>query len=266
MSSIKDSFNKSAHFYDDVAFLQQEVASRLREKLQLVKINNSTALDLGAGTGLFTKLLKSRFDSVLAIDIAKDTLKINKSNNKNIIPICASAYELPFTDNSFGVVLSNLMLQWCFNLPVALKEANRILKEDSPLMFSTFGVDTLCELRYSWRQVDNNYHTNDFFDMHTIGDMLIGAGFSSPVMETEHITLTYDKVFDIMADLKKLGANLVQNQHSGLTGKDKFNKMLEYYEGFRVNNKLPVTYEVIYGHAWKQNSSLASTVINNNLA
>jgi len=120
------------------------------------------------------------------------------------------------------------------------------------LMFSTFGPDTLKELRIAFQGVDGHTHLNRFADMHDIGDMLVAAGFSDPVMDMEYITLTYDDVKAVMQDLRSIGAhNATAGRASGMMGKKAWSRVLENYEALRRDGKLPATFEVIYGHAWK---------------
>ncbi len=254
MFSVQQSFNKSAKSYNSVAVLQKEIATRLMAKLQIINANAGIILDLGAGTGISSKILQDNFakSNILALDIAKETLIINRNNNNSIQQICADSYKIPLKDNSVDIIFSNLMLQWCFNLDELFKELQRVLNTNGLLIFSTFGPDTLYELKYSWQQVEDNNHVNQFSDMHTIGDILLANKFLSPVMEAEYINLTYEKVRHLMLDLKKLGANNINNPNKTLTGKGKFQKMLQEYEKFRINDKIPATYEVIYGHAWNK--------------
>ena len=255
MFSVKQSFNQSAHHYNDVSVLQQEIANRLFQRLELLKPKTKTIIDLGAGTGISTHLLQQNFthSHIIAVDIAQMPLLINQQAHPKTSAICADAYHLPFANQSIDLIISNAMLQWCWDLPSILKECQRVLGRNGLFIFTTFGLDTLIELKKSWAMVDDKTHVNHFFDMHTIGDMLLTCGLKDPVMETEYITLTYQKVVEIMSDLKKLGANYVPDANRGLTGKNAFSQMISAYETFRHNGKLPTTYEVIYGHVWQSN-------------
>lgn len=255
MNKIRRSFNKAAQNYNQHAVLQQEVAKRLFFNLQLVKNPLKTILDLGAGTGFLTHLLVDKFKNskVIALDFAQESLKINQANNNNVI--CANANKLPFASNSVDVIVSNLMMQWCSDLPSLFAECYRVLKQDGVFMFSSFGVDTLQELKQSWQSVDNAQHINEFVDMHTIGDALLEQSFKDPVMTMEMFNLTYETVNDLMRDLKNIGASTLKTPQQGLMGKNKFKKMQDNYEKLRQESKLPASYEVIYGHAFKSNTS-----------
>jgi malonyl-CoA O-methyltransferase len=261
MSQVRSAFNKASNNYEDHAFLQKEIAIRLDQKLNIISSNSAVVLDLGAGTGLLSQQLEKRFtdSNIIALDFAQNSLKNNKLTNK----ICANANHLPLADNSVDIVTSSLMMQWCPDLKQLFCEIHRVLKNDGLILFSTFGPDTLKELKKSWSVVDNEAHVNTFIDMHDIGDQMLGCGFQSPVMEMEKFTLTYQTVADLLRDLKAIGAQSVDARSKSLMGKDKFKLMVEMYESFRKDGKLPATYEVIYGHAWKRDSSVGAIEINN---
>lgn len=261
MSQVRTAFNKASNNYEDHAFLQKEVANRLDQKLNIISSNSAVILDLGAGTGLLSQQLSERFtdSTIIALDFAQNSLKNNSTNKK----ICADAYHLPLADNSVDLVISSLMMQWCPDLKQLFSEIHRVLKNDGLILFSTFGPDTLKELKKSWSVVDNDTHVNTFTDMHDIGDQLLNTGFQSPVMEMETLTLTYQTVIDLLRDLKAIGAQTVNTRSKSLMGKDKFKLMVEMYESFRKDGKLPATYEVVYGHAWKRISTIGKIEINN---
>ena len=261
MSQVRSAFNKASSHYDEHAFLQKEIAARLDAKLDVISGKSNVILDLGSGTGLLGKQLSKRFpdSQLICLDFAQASLKHNPSNHK----ICADAYQLPLADNSVDIVVSSLMMQWCPDLKQLFSEIHRVLKNNGLILFSTFGPDTLKELKKSWSVVDNDTHVNTFTDMHDIGDQMLGAGFQSPVMEMETLTLTYQTVTDLLRDLKAIGAQTVSARSKSLMGKDKFQLMIKMYESYRKDGKLPATYEVIYGHAWKRSSTLGVIEINN---
>lgn len=261
MSSVRSAFNKASDQYDAHALLQKEIAIRLDAKLDVIAGSSKIIVDLGAGTGLLSHQLSKRFpdSQLVCLDFAHQSLSHNLSNNK----ICADANHLPLADNSVDMVISSLMMQWCPDLKQLFSEIHRVLKNDGLILFSTFGPDTLKELKKSWSVVDDETHVNTFTDMHDIGDQILGAGFQSPVMEMEKLTLTYQTVTDLLRDLKAIGAQTVCNRSKSLMGKDKFQLMIKMYESYRADGKLPATYEVIYGHAWKRVNKLGGIAISN---
>jgi malonyl-CoA O-methyltransferase len=165
--------------------------------------------------------------------------------------LCADAEHLPLAPQSLDMVFSNLMLQWCQDPRRLFSGLARALKPGGLFIFSSLGPDTLHELRACWEAADDLPHVNSFVDMHDLGDSLIRAGFTDPVMETDRLILTYDDVDTLMQDLKRLGAhNVHAGRRKALTGKGRFDRVRELYERSRRQGKLPATYEVVYGHAW----------------
>lgn len=274
---VRASFNKAADSYDAAAVLQKEVRQRMFDRLDLIRIKPKTILDAGSGTGHASRLLADRFNdsSIIQLDIAMGMLEKSRYANgfgskmKNSLKqllgfagpdaICADMENLPLAANSIDFIWSNLAVQWCNNLDAVFSEANRALMPGGLLMFSSFGPDTLKELREA-SAVDPDYvHVNRFIDMHDVGDALTRAGFSSPVLDVEHFTLTYDDVLGVMRDLKAIGAhNVTQGRRRGLEGKSFLHNLTERYERFRQQGKLPATFEVVYGHAWKPEAQAKS--------
>lgn len=255
------SFNRAADTYDEVAVLQREVGERLIERLDLIKINPQVILDVGCGTGDTTLRLAGCYKAakLIGLDFAGNMLKQTRNKlswrqrffARQFSFLCADAESLPVADNSVDFIFSNLALQWCNNLPDTFREFYRVLKPEGLLMFSSFGPDTLKELKESWRAADASEHVHAFIDMHHVGDALLRSGFSDPVMDMEYFTLTYENILQLMRELKYLGAHNVSSQRNrNLTGKSKIKMMSDHYEKYRKDGKLPATYEVVYGHAW----------------
>lgn len=261
--AVRRAFSRAASQYDAAAVLQREVCNRMLERLDLVKLQPVRVLDAGCGTGWGTRQLSLRYPAaqVVALDIAYGMLQAARGNTgwwKKLFVgakqhhLCADIEALPLAANSVELVWSNLAVQWMNDLPSAFRELHRTLKVDGLLMFSTFGPDTLKELRAAFAPVDGHSHVNRFADMHDIGDMLVEAGFAEPVMDMEMLTLTYDDVRAVMQDLKSIGAhNATAGRGNGLMGKAAWQQVMANYERFRRDGKLPATFEIVYGHAWK---------------
>lgn len=260
---VRRAFSRAAQDYDAAAVLQREVCVRMLEKLDYIKLQPARVLDVGSGTGWGTRQLGERYPKaeVTALDIAIGMLQHARGTAswwqklfaaKRESYLCADVEALPVASGSVDMVWSNLALQWCNDLPATFVELQRVLKVDGLLMFSSFGVDTLQELRIAFDGVDGHNHVNRFADMHDVGDMLVAAGFADPVMEMERLTLTYDDVRAVMQDLKSIGAhNATSGRAQGMMGKAAWQRVTGNYEKLRRNGKLPATFEIIYGHAWK---------------
>jgi len=265
---VRQAFSKAAPDYDGLAVLQKEIGSRLMERLDLIKLEPKRILDVGSGTGTWSEQLAKRYKGaeVISLDLAPGMVQHARSQlsawNRRFGKrrfVCGDAENLPIADNSVDMIFSNVSLQWCQDLDKTFREFQRVLRPGGLLMFTTFGPDTLTELRQAWATVDNAVHVNAFIDMHDIGDALMRSKIADPVMDTENIILTYKKAKTLMRELKGIGAhNVTAGRNHGLTGKSKLQKMLAAYEGFRTaDNTLPVTYEVVYGHAWGNESQAA---------
>ena len=265
---VRASFNRAANTYDAAAVLQKLVQGEMLSRLELVKIKPKAILDAGCGTGHGSFALQRRYKNaqVFSLDIALGMLQKTRLQQpylrrlfsaENLI--CADIECLPIADNSMGMVWSNLALQWCNNLDAAFGEFARVLQPEGLIMFSTFGPDTLKELRAATQ--NNSTHVSRFIDMHDIGDALIRCGFSAPALDVESYTLTYDHVKAVMTDLKNIGAhNATAGRARGLQGKGFLQNLTQNYEQFRTGlkedgGKLPATFEVVYGHAWYNGKS-----------
>lgn len=252
---VRDAFDRAARTYDAAAVLQHEVGKRLLERLELTTLTPARILDMGCGTGQSTPELMRRYrgTQTVAADFAPAMLREVRRRFWFRRPglVCADAAALPFSTAGFDLVFCNLMLQWCDDLDPCLTELRRVITSQGLLLFSTLGPDTLRELRAAWREVDGGTHVNGFVDMHDIGDALIRAGFVEPVMDVEHITLTYEDVFGLMHDLKRIGAhNVTAGRARNLTGRARMRSLAAAYEHMRRDGRLPATYEVVYGTAW----------------
>jgi len=249
-------FDRAAGTYDAAAALQNEIGDRLLERLDFIRMQPRRVLDLGAGTGTCTAALLQRYRGaqVVALDIAPGMLRRAKARGgwfRKPGCVCADAEALPFADDSFDCIFSNLMIQWCLDIEPLFTELRRVLAPGGCLLFSTFGPDTLMELRRSWEAVDGYTHVNRFIDMHDIGDALLRTRWAEPVMDSERLTVTYRELRTLMQDLKHIGAhNVTAGRPRGLTGRRRLQQLAAAYEAFRTGGVLPASYEVVYGHAW----------------
>lgn len=256
---VRKSFAHAADTYDAVAVLQREIADRLLVRLEVVRLQPQVILDIGCGTGYDLRQLSKRYRraQVLGLDIAETMTRRARSRagfwrrlTGRSVFVCGDAERLPIATASVDMVVSNLALQWC-DPRTMFTEARRILRPGGLFMFTTFGPDTLRELREAWRAADNAAHVHTFIDMHDLGDMLMHAGFADPVMDMETFTLTYEDVRGVMRDIKQLGAhNVAISRARGLTGKVRFARFRAAYEALAQNGKIPATYEAVYGHTW----------------
>jgi len=257
-------FSRVAATYDEGDFFVREVDRRMQERLDYVNLQPKRILDLGCSRGGSFPGLAARYPNaeLIGLDISPAMLSAGRmpraawqrwlglGGNGDPLRLAADAANLPLLARSAAMVWSNLLLHWLDDPIPALAEAHRVLEVGGLLMFSTLGPDTLRELRTAF--ADGYAHTQRFADMHDLGDMLVGCGFADPVMDMEVITLTYDDLDAMFADLRAAGsACAMKARRHGLTGRKAWEAARAAYEGMRREGRLPATFEVIYGHAWK---------------
>ncbi len=239
------------------------------ERLDYVKVAPAAMLDAGCGAGASRRLLQARFPGApwFGTDLSAGALRAaggERGLGARLAawlgrggPALARAdmARLPFAKGAFGLVWSNLALAWCADAPRVLAELGRVLAPGGLLMFSSYGPDTLCELREAWRSVDGERgaaRVHEFIDMHDLGDMLGAAGFAAPVMDMERITLTYEGMDALAKDLRASGQGGARaDRPRGLVTRRRWVAVSEAYERRRAGGRLPATIEVVYGHAWR---------------
>jgi malonyl-CoA O-methyltransferase len=257
-------FARVAATYGEGDFFAREVDRRMQERLDFVKVEPKRILDLGCSRGGSFPGLTARYPDaeLIGLDVAPAMLSAGRvpragwqrwlgiGKNAEPLRLAADAANLPLKSRSTAIVWSNLLLHWLDDPIPALAEAHRVLEVGGLLMFSTLGPDTLKELRSAF--ADGYAHTQRFADMHDLGDMLVGCGFADPVMDMEVITLTYDDLDTMFAELRAAGSSCAMKaRRHGMTGRQSWANGRAAYEALRRDGKLPATFEVIYGHAWK---------------
>jgi len=253
---VRRHFGRAATSYEKHDALQREVGDALLERLGFYLEAPLRVVDVGAGTGRGTALLKQRYPKaeVIALDLALPMLRAAKQHNSWLKPfmrVCAEATHLPLADHSVDVLHSNLCFQWVDDLPALFGECMRVLKPGGFMAFSSFGPDTLKELRAAWAEADQQPHVGRFLDMHDVGDAMLNAGLRDPVLDVFRYTLTYSEPRKLLEELQGLGAtNADRARARGLTGKGRYRRMLAAYEAMRVDGRIPASWEVVSAHAW----------------
>ncbi len=257
----------------------------MHERLALVKIAPTRVLDLGCGDGADLPLLQEQYPAVevIGVDASLHQLVAAVSRQRSamssvnrllgkwmparIAPgfalrpamACGDFGRLPLRNACADLIWSNLALHWHPQPDQVFAEWRRVLRVDGLLMFSCFGPDTFKELRAAFGEADSSAHALSFVDMHDFGDMLVNAGFSTPVMDMETITVTYESIDKLMADARAWGGNPLLTRRRGLLGRDAWARVVEVLSRMRRSDgKFPLTFEVVYGHAFRPASATTS--------
>lgn len=249
-----------------LALLEREIARRMAERLDYIRISPTAIADLGCGSGADLALLGERYPRArrIGLDFAPARLAFARPQRGLLqrllgrsddparpLAVAAHAHALPLARATVDMVWSNLTLNWLSDPQPALAELHRILAVDGMLMFSTLGPDTLRELRHAFDDA-NGRRVHRFIDMHDIGDVLVRTGFSDPVMDMEVVTLTYPDIDTLLDDLRRSAWNNASTARPrGLTGTQAWQRMRERLGAQFRDGRLPITFEVVQGHAWK---------------
>ena len=253
------------------AYLHQEISARMLDRLQLVKLSPERVLDAGCGVGAALGQLQTLYPAAQIVGVDAAEAMAGVANGpasargplnrmlSRLMPakggvqvLCGDFGNLPLAPTCVDMVWSNLALHWHPQPDLVLTEWRRVLRNEGLLMFSSFGPDTLRELRSAFAVLDDAPHVLPFVDMHDFGDQLAAAGFSTPVMDMEVITVTFDTVAALLADARALGGNPLDTRRRGLIGRRAWQKVVDALEAQRnADGKLTLTFEVIYGHAFR---------------
>ncbi len=263
---IRRRFSRAAASYDAVADLQKLAERRLLDSLDylddpaLERQPPQRVLDLGCGTGSASRVMQKRWPKaqILSLDLALPMLERSRAASKiwnpfahAPLPVCADARRIPLAEGTVDVIFSNLCLQWVDALELVLNSFRRVLKPQGLLLFSTFGPETLWELREAFAQADQAPHVSAFVDVAGVGDALIDAGFFQPVVDRDEEVRFYPDLAALMREQRALGAtNALLDRRATLTGRGRFDAARRAYEGQRTEAGLPATFEIISAMAW----------------
>jgi len=262
---MRQDFSRAAASYDASAVLARETGARMAERLDLVLLAPTRVADIGCATGDGMRELQRRYPRALplAIDFARpmlDAVRARVSWRQRLLRrspalLNADLRALPLAANTLGLAWSNLVLHWLDDPLPALREIHRALEVGGLLMFSMLGPDTLKELRAACARAEVESPLRRFHDMHDLGDMLVAAGFGDPVMDMEMLTLTYPTARGLLADQRRLG---VRDSLLGSLPWRQWRRVFAAFELQRSGGRLPASFEIVYGHAWKPQPKMAA--------
>ena len=275
LASVRQLFARPARVAES-QFFRREIAGRMFERLTLIKINPQSLLDAGCGEGDDLPALHQSFpaSALLGIDASVEMLASARQRAAQSMSAmqrvvtglfgrasagpgsarlaCADFANLPLLPASVDMVWSNLALHWHPQPDRVFAEWRRVLRVDGLLMFSCFGPDTFQQLRAALLAIGEADAVLPFVDLHDFGDMLVDAGFATPVMDMEKLQITYSSAEKLLADVQAFGGNPLTTRRAMLSGRYRHARLLQALESQRgQDGKISLTIEVIYGHAFK---------------
>jgi malonyl-CoA O-methyltransferase len=254
LRDIQRRFDCAAATFDDSDFVHEVTRDGLAARLEPLLLEPTTILDLGSATGATGRLLRKRFKRahIVSLDLSQPMLKQGqrqKSWFSRASFVQGDASHLPFADSSFDMVVTNQLLPWAPELQPVLEEVARVLVPGGVFAFATLGPDSLREVAQAWASVDSGSHVNRFADMHDLGDGLVRAGLSDPVLDVDRLSVCYESADKLFADLTRAGArNALADRARGLTGRRSFAAMAAALADSQ--GKITLELELVYGHCW----------------
>ena len=253
---VRRRFDRAADTFGAADFAHGVTRDGLLARLQPLRIDAKTVLDLGAATGSATALLQKRFGGahIVSLDLSRKMLLQRKRRRlwfTRTSSVQADAMRLPFADASFDVVFANLLLPWVNDHAAVLAEVSRVLRKGGVLAFATLGPDSLKQLSRAWGHIDNHVHVHRFPDMHDIGDALVRAGLADPVLDVDRLTVKYPDAGKLFRDLTLSGSrNSLAGRRRGLLGKRQFNRLVAALSEATPGAGIEIDLELVYGHCW----------------
>ena len=253
---VRRRFDRAAAGFDAADFVHRVTFDALLRRLSPMQIQPRIVLDLGCATGSGSKPLTRRFrgSRVISLDASFAMLRLAARKKPFFTKhpaLQSDASHIPLKDGSVDLVFANMLLPWIDDLPACLSEIARVLRKDGVIAFATFGPDSLSEIHAAWQSIDDDWHVNAYPDMHDIGDALVRAGLRDPVLDVDHLTVTYRDTDALYRDLTSAGArNCLRGRRKTLTGKNRFHAMDQLLAANMTEDLLTFRLELVYGHAW----------------
>ena len=247
-------------------WLHREIGRRLVEHLDPLRLAPTRVVEWWAGPGGATAPLAARFpeSEIVRVEPGAGWIAGRESASRGWWRRLASPRRAravrpvpddPATDAALApaqLVVSNMALHAVFDVPALFARWNALLDVEGVVAFACLGPGTLGELRALYAEERWPSPTPAFTDMHDLGDMLVEAGFSDPVLDQETVTLTWADPAAALAELRGLGGNASPQRFAGLRT-SRFRDALVAALARRADatGRIALSFEVAYGHGFK---------------
>ena len=262
-SALRRRFDRAAESFAGADFVHRQCFAGLLERMQPLRLEARNILDLGAAVGCGSRELGKRYRRarIVSLDLSQRMLAVAKRERSwfaRISEVQADAEKLPLVSGSFDLVVANLLLPWLAEPQTLFREVARVLRKDGVFMFTSLGPGSLRRLRDAWGTDDRTAHVNPFLDMHDVGDALLRATLADPVLDVDHLTVSYRDHNALFRDLRAVGGrNALRERRKTLTGKDRFARMTASLDPERGRSPFEIELELVFGHAWGRGATLA---------
>ncbi len=247
---VRRNFSRHADEYDRYALVQKSVALQLLQRFS-DSTGQGRTLEVGCGTGILSRMFLERHSnaSLMLSDLAHGMSCRVAASFPSQFVVDADAVALPFTGNSFDLVLSSSVYQWVDHLSQAFSELHRVLRPGGQVAMALFGEKTLYELRHSHVEASTcgQSHSQDFPDCVQVQKALNGQ-FEIELLESSLEVEWHPSVPCLLRSLKAIGAqNASRQRPGGFASRQMMQRMYHCYENrFGRDGMIPATYEVIY--------------------
>lgn len=253
---VQRRFDRAASNFDDADFVHRTTFAGIAERLAPMAVQPKTIVDLGSATGSGSRELSRMYRGARVVSMDTSLPMLHEGRSKRswlgkVSAVQANALQIPLRDGSADLIVANLVLPWLDDLPSCCKEISRVLRKDGLFTFATLGPDSLEEIRAAWELQDDTPHVFGFPDMHDLGDLLVRSGLRDPVLDVDHLAVTYRDTASLYRDLTRAGArNTLSARRKSLTGKHRFRQMEDALLGNADDGALTLGLELVYAHAW----------------
>ena len=266
--AVRRAFARAGDGEPEFARIVQIARDGLLDGLDGIRIRPRRILDLGSGTGATARQLAHRFRRADIVSVDPVCALLHEARSRaprwfsRHLHVTGEAERQPLSTDSMDLILSNLAMPWFDPIERAIAECLRILRPGGLMLLSTFGPDTLKELAYARAGSGASQRMHPFADMHVLGDALVRVGFTDVVMDVQRIRLHTPDFWRLCRVLcRSGGSSALAGRRRGLTARRPFNAAAARYETLRrPDGALPVSVELVFGHAWAPESAQAGPV------
>jgi len=241
-------------------FLLERVAEDFAERLSTVLRHFECVVDLGTPGDALLRTLAASGKTGMIVAAGSPANLCDSAFPR----VAADEEALPFADCSLDLVTSALALQFVNDLPGALIQIRRALRPDGLLLAALVGGDSLTELREAFAAAESEVEGGisprvaPFADMRDLGGLLQRAGFALPVVDSDRLTVRYHSVFDLMHDLRRMGAtNVLTERRRAPLRRATLARMSEIYADrfAEPDGRLRASFEIVWLSAWAPHAS-----------